>query len=128
MNKGGSMNGINTVFLLGRLGKEVQTYNTPTGKLYADLRIATNRKIRQNNDWVEITDWHQIRFWGKQAEICQQYLHKGSLLAIQGSIRTDSWMNDEGETQYKTYIHGSQIHLLPTHRSTQSKLLPLSST
>ena len=122
------MNGINTVFLLGRLGKEVQTHNTPTGKLYVDIRIATNRKIRQNNEWVEITDWHLIRFWGKQAEICQQYLHKGSLIAIQGSIRTDSWVNDEGTTHYKTYVSGSQLHLLPTYRSPQPKLLPLSSS
>lgn len=122
------MNGINTVFLLGRLGKEVQTNNTPSGKFYVDLSVATNRRIKQNNEWVEMTDWHQIRFWGKQAETCERYLQKGSLLAVQGAMRTDSWINDKGETQYRTYVSGSQLHLLPQSKPQQPKLIPLSNT
>jgi single-strand DNA-binding protein len=120
------MNGINTVFLLGRLGKDVQTNNTPSGKFYVDLSVATNRRVKQNNEWVEHTDWHQIRFWGKQAETCERYLQKGSLLAIQGSMRTDSWRTDNGKTQYKTYVSGSQLHLLPQTKPKQTKLIPLS--
>ena len=120
------MNGINTVFLLGRLGKDVQTHNTASGKFYVDLRLATNRRIRKDEEWIELTDWHQIRVWGKQADICERYLKKGALVGIQGSLRTDSWTDDAGITQYKTYVSGNQIHLLPTHHKPQPTLIPLS--
>ena len=107
------MRGINTVFILGRLGKEVQVNLTPTGRSFADISIATNRAVQKENEWSEKTDWHMVRFWGKQAEICQRFLNKGSLVAIDGSLRTDQWTDDAGKKHYRSYIYGENIHLLP---------------
>ena len=108
------MRGINTVFILGCLGKEVQITITQSGRSFVDISIATNRTIQKDKGLGEKTDWHQVRFWGKQAEICQQYLSKGSLVAIDGSLRTDQWTDDNGKKQYRSYIYGEDIHLLPS--------------
>ena len=109
------MRGINTVFILGRLGKEAQLTITQSGRSFVDISIATNRVIQKEQSKIEKTDWHLVRFWGKQAEICQQYLKKGSLVAINGSLRTDQWSDDKGTKHYRSYIYGEQVHLLPNN-------------
>ena len=67
------MRGINTVLHHGSPRQKLESKSTTTGKTYVDLHIATNRPIKQNDGWTEATDWHQVRFWGKQAETCCKY-------------------------------------------------------
>ena len=119
------MRGINTVVLMGRLGKSLEAKSTNTGKNYVDLQIATNRPIKQADGWTEITDWHQVRFWGKQADTCCKYLDKGTLVAVEGSLKTDQWTNEDGVKQFRTYVLGQQVHLFPKKQTSLKGLVPL---
>ncbi len=120
------MRGINTVFILGRLGSRLEAKTTTTGKQYVDLNVATNRPVKKEDAWTEETDWHRIRFWGKQAQTCCKYLSKGSLLAVEGSLRTDQWIDDDGVKQYRSYVLGQQLHLMPKSKPSLNGLVPLS--
>ena len=118
------MRGINTVLIMGRLGKSLESKQTTTGRTFVDLQIATNRPFKQNDTWRESTDWHQVRFWGKQAETCCKFLEKGTLVAVEGSLKTDQWTSDNGNKQFRTYILGQQLHLLPQKQVSLKELLP----
>ena len=110
------MRGINNVFILGHLGQDVLLQQTKTGHHFVDLKIATNRSLQKEGEWVSETDWHLVRFWGKQAETCAKYLVKGSPIAVEGSLRSEFWTNATGEKRSKTYVLGSELHLLPNKK------------
>src|SRR5262249_35814583 len=97
-----SMASVNKVILVGRLGKDPEIRSTPSGTTVAKFSLATDdRYTDKNGEKQERTEWHNITAWGKLAEICGQYLRKGKLIYIEGSIRTDSW--DDKETGQKRY-------------------------
>ena len=106
------MRGINRVFILGRLGQNPELKKTANQHSYVDLRIATNRPYRQDDVWTEQTEWHQVRTWEKQAELCAQILKKGAPVAIEGFLKTDSWNTPEGERRSRTYTQAENIHFL----------------
>ena len=108
------MRGINKVLVMGRLGHTPELKTTVGGQIYTDLRIATNRPIKQGEKWSEIADWHQIRLWAKDAEICTKHLAKGRPVAVEGQLRTDTWISDDGQKYSRTFVHGERVHLIPT--------------
>lgn len=109
------MRGINNALILGRLGQPVTQKQTKNGKNFVDLLIATNRSVQRDGAWVEETDWHMVRFWGTQADICVKHLDKGSVVAIEGSLRTDSWTDADGNKHFHSYVSGQTLHLLPNN-------------
>ena len=91
---------INKVILVGRLGKDPEIRSTPGGTSIAKFTLATDEKFTdRNGEKQERTEWHDIEAWDRLGEICGQYLRKGKLVYIEGSIRTDSW--DDKETGQK---------------------------
>ena len=86
---------VNKVILLGRLGADPEVRYMPSGMSVANLRLATNDgyKDRQTGQFVENTEWHRVVIFGKQAETVAQYTQKGSLLYIEGRIRTNKWQD-----------------------------------
>jgi single-strand DNA-binding protein len=108
------MRGINKVLILGRIGHDITLRQTNNGRFFVDLNIATNRNINKNDVWVSMADWHRVRFWGKEAEASAKFLVKGAPVAIEGSLRSDSWTTDEGERKFFSYVHGEKLHLLPS--------------
>jgi single-strand DNA-binding protein len=91
---------VNRVILIGRLGKDPEIRSTPGGTSVAKFSIATDERFTdRSGEKQERTEWHNIAAWGKLGEICGQYLKKGKLVYIEGSIRTDSW--DDKETGQK---------------------------
>ncbi len=91
---------VNRVILIGRLGKDPEIRSTPNGSTVAKFSIATDERFTdRSGEKQERTEWHNIAAWGKLGEICGQYLKKGKLVYIEGSIRTDSW--DDKETGQK---------------------------
>ena len=108
------MRGINNVYILGRLGQDVTPKTTNNDQQYVDLSIATTRSHQQDGTWIDTTDWHTVRFWKQQAETCVKYLGKGSIIAIEGSLKTDSWTNDAGEKKQRVYIDGRHLHIIPS--------------
>ena len=105
---------VNKVILIGRLGKDPEIRSTPGGTTVAKFSLATDEKFTdRNGEKQERTEWHNIVAWSKLAEICGQYLRKGKLVYIEGSIRTDSWDDKEsGQKKYRTEIIANQMQML----------------
>jgi single-strand DNA-binding protein len=105
---------INKVILVGRLGKDPEIRSTPQGNTVAKFTMATDEKFTdRSGEKQERTEWHNIVAWGKLGEICGQYLKKGKLVYIEGSIRTDSWDDKEsGQKKYRTEIVANTMKML----------------
>lgn len=105
---------INKVILVGRLGKDPEIRSTPNGTSVAKFTVATDEKFTdRSGEKQERTEWHNITAWGKLGEICGQYLRKGKLVYIEGSIRTDSWDDKEtGQKKYRTEIVANTMKML----------------
>jgi len=105
---------INKVILVGRLGKDPEMRSTPQGNTVAKFTLATDEKFTDRaGEKQERTEWHNIVAWGKLGEICGQYLKKGKLVYIEGSIRTDSWDDKEsGQKKYRTEIVANTMKML----------------
>jgi single-strand DNA-binding protein len=105
---------INKVILVGRLGKDPEIRSTPQGTSVARFTVATDERFTDRaGEKQERTEWHNITAWGKLAEICGQYLKKGKLVYIEGSIRTDSWDDKEsGQKKYRTEIVARDMKML----------------
>ncbi|HEV7921116.1 MAG TPA: single-stranded DNA-binding protein [Thermoanaerobaculia bacterium] len=108
------MASVNRVILIGRLGKDPEVRATPSGSNVAKFTLATDERYTdRNGERQERTEWHNIVAWGKLAEICGQYLKKGKLVYIDGSIRSDSWDDKEsGQKKYRTEIIANNMQML----------------
>jgi single-strand DNA-binding protein len=108
------MASVNKAILVGRLGKDPEIRSTPSGATVAKFTIATDERYTdKSGERQERTEWHNIVAWNKLAEICGQYLKKGKLVYIEGSIRTDSWDDKEtGQKKYRTEIIANTMQML----------------
>jgi len=108
------MPSVNKVILVGRLGKDPEMRSTAGGQTVARFTIATDERYTDRaGEKQERTEWHNIVAWAKLAEICGQYLRKGKLVYIEGSIRTDTWDDKEtGQKRYKTEIIANTMQML----------------
>lgn len=105
---------INKVILVGRLGKDPEIRSTPSGTTVAKFSLATDEKFTdKSGEKQDRTEWHNIVAFGKLAEICGQYLRKGKLVYIDGSIHYDSWDDKEtGQKKYRTEITAATMKML----------------
>lgn len=104
------MGTVNKVLLIGRLGRDPEERMTAGGTRVSNFSIATDTYRGNNSD--KITEWHRIVVFGRTAEVCKQYLQKGRLVCIEGSLQTRSWEKPPGEKHYMTEIIGSRITFL----------------
>ena len=106
--------GINKVILVGNLGADPETKYGPSGDAITNLRIATSEIWTDKNTGQkqERTEWHRVVVFKKLAEICAEYLRKGSQVYIEGSLRTRKWQDKEGRDQYTTEIVASEMQML----------------
>ena len=105
---------VNKVILIGRLGKDPEIRSIPSGKSVTKFTMATDDRFTdKSGEKQERTEWHNIEAWDRLAEICGQYLRKGSLVYIEGSIRTESWDDKEtGVKKYRTKIVANTMQML----------------
>ena len=108
------MASVNKVILIGNLGRDPEMRYMPSGDAIANLRIATTDTWKdKDGNKQETTEWHTVSFFGRQAEICSQYLKKGSSVYIEGSLRTRKWQDKEsGQDRYATEIRGDRMQML----------------
>lgn len=100
---------MNSVKLIGNVGKEINVRDFQNGKL-ATFSMATNETYtNQKNEIVKNTTWHNIVAWGKTAQICEQLLSKGKLIAIEGKLNYRSYLNKENKKVYVTEIVAKNI-------------------
>lgn len=107
------MSSLNKVMLIGRLGQDPEVRYTQSNTAVATLNIATSERYKDGNgEYQEKTEWHRVVAWGRLAEICQQYLNKGSLVYIEGPLQTRQWEDNQGQKKYTTEIKALQMTML----------------
>lgn len=107
------MASVNKVILIGNLGRDPEVRYMPSGDAVANLSLATTEVWKdKNGERQESTEWHRVVFYGKQAEICGQYLRKGSLIYVEGSLRTRKYQDKDGQDRYITEIRGDRMQML----------------
>ena len=106
--------GVNKAILIGNLGADPDTRYMPSGSAVTNCRIATTEawKDRETGDQQERTEWHNIVFFGRLAEIAGEYLRKGSQVYIEGRLRTRKWQDREGNDRWTTEINADQMQML----------------
>lgn len=105
---------LNRAILIGRLTRDPEIRTTPSGQTVTHFGLATNRVWNnQEGKRQESTEFHNIVAWSRLAEICSQYLRKGSLIMIEGRLQTRSWQAQDGTTKYRTEIIAENIQLGP---------------
>lgn len=97
------MPALNRVQLIGYLGKDPESRFTPTGKKVTHFSIAITQRWKSQGETREYTEWVNIEAWGRLGEVCQEYLKKGSLVYVDGRLKTDRF-EDKGETKYYTKV------------------------
>jgi len=103
---------INKVILIGRLGADPEIRYTLDGKPVATFRIATNEVIIKNGEKEVLTEWHRIVAFGRLAEICGEYLSKGTQVYIEGKLRTRKFEDKQGNQRYITEIVANILQIL----------------
>jgi single-strand DNA-binding protein len=104
---------VNKVILVGRLGRDPETRFTSGGQAVANFSVATDESYKdRNGERQKRTEWHKIVVWGKQAEIAQQYLKKGSLVFIEGRIQSREWQDKEGQKRTSFEIVATNFRML----------------
>lgn len=108
---------VNRVTLVGRLGNDVELRYTPNGKPIARLRIATDSShAGADGSRVKKTDWHSLVVFGSTATACANYLVKGSLVYVEGSLRTRKWTGEDKVERYSTEVIARLVRFLDSRR------------
>ena len=115
--------GVNKVILVGNLGQKPEMRYTQTNTAVATLSIATSEswKDKDSGEQREKTEWHRVVFFGKLAEIAEQYLDKGSQLYVEGKLQTRKWQDKEGNDRYTTEILGNEMNMLGGRQSSSEE-------
>jgi single-strand DNA-binding protein len=107
------MSSVNKVLLIGRLGQQPDMRYTPNGQAVTGLRLATNRSLTgPEGERRDMTDWHDIVVWGKQAETVSKYTGKGDLVYVEGRLQTRSWEGADGQKHYRTDVVAEDVRFL----------------
>lgn len=106
--------GINKVILIGNLGRDPETRYMPSGGAVTNFSMATSEswKDRNTGEQQERTEWHNVVFFNRLAEIAGEYLRKGSKIYVEGSLRTRKWQDKNGMDRYTTEIVGNEMQML----------------
>jgi single-strand DNA-binding protein len=108
---------LNKVQMTGRLGADPEMRYTPQGHAVTTFRAASNRSWRTaEGETHEDTEWFRVVAWNKLAEICNQWLSKGSRVYVEGRMQTRQWQDQEGQTRYQTEIIAIDIIILDSRR------------
>lgn len=107
------MASVNKVILVGNLGRDPEVRYMPSGEAVANLTVATTDKYKDKSGQMqESTEWHRVSFFGRTAEVCGEYLAKGTQIYVEGSIRTRKYTDKEGVEKYATEIRGERMQML----------------
>ena len=113
------MAGINKVIIVGNLGNDPEVRTMPNGDAVANISVATSESWtdRSTGERREVTEWHRIVFFRRQAEVCGEYLRKGSQVYVEGRLKTRKWQDQNGQDRYTTEIQGDVLQMLGGRQS-----------
>jgi single-strand DNA-binding protein len=113
---------MNKAIIIGRLGADVELKYTQAGVPVANFSVATDESYTdQQGNKVEKTEWHRVTVFQRQAENCAQYIGKGSLVCVEGSIQTRQWQDQNGQQRYTTEIKAQRVQFLSTRSDGQQQ-------
>jgi single-strand DNA-binding protein len=106
--------GINKVILVGNLGADPESRAMPSGSAVTNIRVATSESWKDKNtgDQQERTEWHNVAFFGRLAEVSAEYLRKGSQVYIEGKLRTRKWQDRDGKDRWTTEVIANEMQML----------------
>ena len=113
---------VNKVILVGNLGRDPEVRSMQNGGKVCNLSVATSERWKDRNtgEQQEKTEWHRVVFFGRIAEIADQYLKKGSQVYVEGKLQTRKWEDRDGNERWTTEIVGSQLEMLGDRMSSGS--------
>ncbi len=104
---------LNKVMIIGRLGRDPELKYTPSGMPIANLNIATDESyVDKDGNKVDRTEWHRVVVFQRAAENCSNFLAKGSLVFVEGSLQTRKWQDQQGQDRYSTEIKANRVQFL----------------
>ena len=104
---------VNKVILIGRLGKDPETRYMTNGEAVTNATLATSENWKEKSgEKQEKTEWHNLVFYRRLAEIAGEYLKKGSQIYVEGRITTEKWQDKEGKDRYTTKIVANEMKML----------------
>lgn len=109
---------LNRVTLIGNLGRDPELKYTPNGVAVAEMSIATTERVKDEDK----TEWHNLVFWDKLAEVAGKYLAKGSKVYVAGRLQTRSWDGKDGAKKYKTEVVVRELIMLDGKGSVKSEV------
>lgn len=116
------MASLNKAMIIGNLGADPEVRYTQNNTAVAKISVATTERYKdRNGEMQESTEWHRIVAWGRLAEICQEYLKKGSLVYFEGRIETSQWEDKEGQKRYTTEIRALSMQILDSKTDGRSQ-------
>ena len=112
---------INQVMLIGNLGANPEQRKASNGSAVTNFSLATSSRWKDaDGQMKEETEWHRIVTFGRLAEICGQYLTKGSKIYIEGRLQTNKWEDRDGNTRYTTQVVAREMKMLDSRSSNNS--------
>jgi single-strand DNA-binding protein len=121
------MRGVNRVMLIGNLGKDPDVQYLEGNIGVAKFSLATTETFKdRTGKLISQTEWHTVVLWRGLAELAQKYLHKGSLVYIEGRLRTRSWEDKEGNKKFATEVVGDNLIMLDKKMDSGNSPLPAS--
>lgn len=103
----------NKITIIGNLGTEPEMRYTPSGTAVTNFSVATNRRYKNSNgENVDETEWFRVSTWGRLAEITDQYLQKGRLVYVEGSLSSRSWVGQDGQTRFSNEVRAQEVKFL----------------
>lgn len=119
------MRGVNRVMLIGNLGKDPDLQHLEGNIAVAKFPLATTETFKdKNGNLVSQTEWHTVVLWRGLAELAQKYLHKGSLVFIEGRLRTRTWEDKDKNRRFSTEIVGDNLVMLDKRKDNGTEFQP----
>ncbi len=117
------MPALNRIQLIGYLGRDPESRFTPSGKRVTHFSLGITQRWKNGDDNKEATEWVNVETWDRLAEISQEYLKKGSLVYVEGRLKTDKY-DDNGENKYFTKVVALQLQFLDRRQTDDGFLSP----
>lgn len=103
---------MNKIMLIGNLGRSPEMSYTNTGTPFTRFTMAVNRRVKSGDNWTNETDWFNVVAWNKLAETCNNYLHKGTKIFIEGRVQQRAYTDKEGKERTSVEVVASDMEIL----------------
>lgn len=103
---------LNSVIIAGNVTRDIELRHTASGTAVCDLGLAINERRKQGDEWIDDVTFVDVIAWGRTAEVCAEYLEKGSPVLIQGRLKLDQWQTTEGEKRSKLRVVCDRMQMI----------------